>query len=104
MLAYYAEKKISWSDWYSVAPAVLFGAHEIFTRLVADHIGDGIGCLVVEGVAALTILGYLGVLRAILVGGAAAMAIAGVFFSERASWQRMLGGVGAISAFFLLRS
>ena len=29
--------------WYAVAAAVLYGAHQIFTRLASDHIGDGLG-------------------------------------------------------------
>ena len=45
--------------WYAVIAAVLYGAHQIFTRMASDHIGDGIGGFVVEGVAALTILIYL---------------------------------------------
>ena len=45
--------------WYAVVAAVLYGAHQIFTRLASEHIGDGIGGFVVEGVAALTILVYL---------------------------------------------
>ncbi|MCE9611625.1 MAG: EamA family transporter [Chthoniobacter sp.] len=45
--------------WYAVVAAVLYGAHQIFTRMASDHIGDGIGGFVVEGVAALTILIYL---------------------------------------------
>ena len=48
--------------WYAVVAAVLYGAHQIFTRMASDHIGDGIGGFVVEGVAALTILIYLGFL------------------------------------------
>ena len=48
--------------WYAVIAAILYGAHQIFTRLASDHIGDGIGRLVVEGTAALTILVYLGFL------------------------------------------
>lgn len=48
--------------WYAVVAAVLYGAHQIFTRLASEHIGDGLGGFVVEGVAALTILGYLGAL------------------------------------------
>ena len=134
--------------WYAVAAAVLYGAHQIFTRLAADGIGDGIGGLVVEGVAALTILAYLGVLwstgrweqkfswagfgysamtgicvgagtlafflmfqrggplsavPAILAGGAALMAIAGiVFFHEPATWQRLSGVTLAIAGLFLL--
>jgi transporter family protein len=45
--------------WYAIVAAILYGAHQIFTRLAADHIGDGIGGFVVEGTAALTILLYL---------------------------------------------
>jgi len=45
--------------WYAVAAAVLYGAHQIFTRMASDHIGDGLGGFVVEGVAAATILLYL---------------------------------------------
>ncbi len=135
--------------WYAVAAAVLYGAHQISTRLAADRIGDGLGGLVVEGTATLTILGYLLVLRwsgrwnqpwsgagagysaltgvcvgagtvaffllfqkggplsavpAILAGGAALMAVAGVlFFREPASWPRLLGVALALAGLFLLR-
>jgi transporter family protein len=135
--------------WYAVVAAVLYGAHQIFTRLASDSIGDGLGGFVVEGVAALTILFYLAFLwltrrweqkftmvgfnysaltgicvgagtvaffllfqrggplsavPAILAGGAAIMALAGiVFFHEAMSWQRMLGIVLAIAGLFLLR-
>ena len=135
--------------WYAVVAAVLYGAHQIFTRLAAEHIGDGLGAFVVESVAALTILAYLGALwlsgiwpqrftligfnysaltgicvgagtvaffmlfqrggplsavPAILAGGAAIMALAGVaFFNEPLSWQRMLGIALAIAGLFLLR-
>lgn len=47
---------------FAIAAAVLYGAHQIFTRLAADGIGDGIGSLVVETSAALTILVYLAIL------------------------------------------
>jgi len=135
--------------WYAVVAAVLYGAHQIFTRLASEHIGDGIGGFVVEAVAALTILLYLGFLwlsgrwsqkfsligfnysaltgicvgagtvaffllfqrggplsavPAILAGGAAIMAIAGIaFFQEPASWQRSLGIIFSIVGLFLLR-
>ena len=49
--------------WYAVVAAVLYGAHQIFTRLASDHIGDGLGGFVVEGVAALSILLYLAFLH-----------------------------------------
>ena len=135
--------------WYAVAAAILYGAHQIFTRLAADRIGDGIGGFVVECIAALTILAYLGALwfsghwsqkfswhgfnysaltgicvgagtvaffllfqrggplsavPAILAGGAAIMAVAGIaFFGEPVSWQRLLGVALAIAGLFLLR-
>ncbi len=135
--------------WYAAAAAVLYGAHQIFTRLAADRIGDGLGGFVVEATAALTILGYLLALRllgrwnqpfssvgfwysvltglcvgagtvaffllfqrggplsavpAILAGGAAMMAVAGIlFFHEPASWPRLLGVALALSGLFLLR-
>jgi transporter family protein len=45
--------------WYAVAAAILYGLHQIFTKLAAETIGDGLGGFVVEATAALTILGYL---------------------------------------------
>jgi transporter family protein len=135
--------------WYAVVAAVLYGAHQIFTRLAADHIGEGLGGFVVEASAALSILIYLAILwfggrwnqkfsaaglnyslltgicvgagtiaffllfqkggplssvPAILAGGAAIMAIAGIlFFHETSSLQRLLGVVLAIVGLFLLR-
>ncbi len=135
--------------WYAIVAAILYGAHQIFTRLAADHIGDGLGGFVVEGVAALSILLYLlflwgsgrwdqkfsltgfnysvltgicvgagtiaffllfqrggplSVVPIILAGGAAMMAVAGIFFfNEPASWQRLLGIALAITGLFLLR-
>ena len=123
--------------WWAVVAAVLYGAHQIFTRLAADHIGEGLGGFAVESIAALTILIYLVALwlggrwnqkfsnegfyysaltgicvgagtiaffllfqkggplssvPAILAGGAAIMAVAGIlFFREPASWQRLVG-------------
>jgi bacterial/archaeal transporter family protein len=49
--------------WYAVGAAVLYGAHQIFTKLAADKISDGLGGFVVEASAALTILFYLAWLR-----------------------------------------
>ena len=135
--------------WYAVAAAVLYGAHQIFTRLASERIGDGLGGLVVEASAALSIVVYLAVLwfsgrwnqkfsaagfnyslltgicvgagtiaffllfqrggplsavPAILAGGAAIMAVAGVlFFHETPSWQRLAGVAFAIIGLFLLR-
>jgi drug/metabolite transporter (DMT)-like permease len=48
--------------------------------------------------------GPLSAVPAILAGGAAIMAIAGIlFFREPASWQRLLGVAFAILGLFLLR-
>ncbi len=49
--------------WYAVGAAVLYGAHQVFTKLAAEKISDGLGGFVVEGSAALTILVYLAWLR-----------------------------------------
>jgi bacterial/archaeal transporter family protein len=135
--------------WYAVLAAVLYGAHQIFTRLAAERIGEGLGGFIVEVIAALSILVYLSVIwlggrwnqkfsaqgfnyslltgicvgagtiaffllfqkggplssvPAILAGGAAIMAIAGMlFFREPPSWQRLLGVAFAIVGLFLLR-
>ena len=48
---------------FAVAASILYGLHQIFTKLSANRIGEGIGSLVVESTAAVTILLYLGVLR-----------------------------------------
>ena len=134
--------------WYAVIAAVLYGAHQIFTRMAADHIGEGIGGFVVEATAALSILSYLAFLwlanrwdqksslngivysvltgicvgagtiaffllfqkggplssvPAILAGGAAIMAVAGIlFFREPPSWQRIVGIAFAVIGLFLL--
>ena len=135
--------------WYAVVAAVLYGAHQIFTRMAAERIGEGLGGFVVEASAAFSILIYLGILwfggrwnqkfsvagfnyslvtgicvgagtiaffllfqrggplsavPAILAGGAAIMAIAGIlFFHEAPSWQRLVGVTLAIAGLLLLR-
>ena len=135
--------------WYAVIAAVLYGVHQIFTRLAADHIGEGLGGFVVEATAALSILFYLAFLwlanrwdqksslngifysvltgicvgagtiaffllfqrggplssvPAILAGGAAIMAVAGIlFFREPPSWQRIVGIAFALIGLFFLR-
>ena len=48
---------------YAVGAAVLYGAHQVFTKMASDRISDGLGGFVVEASAALTILLYLGYLR-----------------------------------------
>src|SRR5947207_15687652 len=136
--------------WYAVVAAVLYGAHQIFTKLAADRISDGLGGFVVEGSAALTILIYLAWLKfggqwnqtssapgiwysvltgicvgvgtifffllfqkggplsavpMILAGGAAIMALAGIFFfKEPASLLRPLGVSLSLGGLFLVCS
>jgi len=143
------ETKMNAWFWYAVGAAVLYGAHQIFTKMAADKIGDGIGGVVVEGSAALTILAYLAALKfsgnwnqpvsapgvwysvltglcvgvgtifffvlfqkggllsavpMILAGGAALMALAGIFFfHEKPSVARLLGIILSIAGLFLLR-
>jgi len=48
---------------YAIGAAVLYGAHQIFTKLASDRISDGLGGFVVEASAAATILIYLSYLR-----------------------------------------
>ena len=48
---------------YAIGAAVLYGAHQIFTKLASDRISDGLGGFVVEASAAATILLYLAYLR-----------------------------------------
>lgn len=48
--------------WYAIGAAVLYGLHQIFTKMASERIGDGLGGFVVEASAALTILLYLALL------------------------------------------
>ena len=82
--------------YYALGAAVLYGLHQIFTKLAAERISDGLGGFVVEVTAALTILLYLLALR---FGGA---------WNQSASapgiWYSVLTGlcVGAGTVFFFL--
>ena len=49
--------------WYAIAVAVLYGLHQVFTKLAADRIGDGLGGFIVEITAAFIIAFYLVYLR-----------------------------------------
>src|SRR6266705_1450651 len=100
---------------YAVAAAVLYGLHQIFTKLAADKIGEGLGGFVVEATAALSILLYLAWLRlsghwkqtSSAAGGwySVLTGVAGfVFFIEPVAWTRVLGIVLALTGLFLLRS
>jgi len=54
--------------WYAIGAAILYGLHQIFTKLASSHIGEGVGGLVVEVSAAVTILLYL-----LILGGTSQM-------------------------------
>ena len=84
---------------YAVGAAILYGAHQIFTKLAADRISDGLGGFVVEATAALTILFYLAWLR---FGGKwnQTASTPGVFFSVVTG---ICVGVGTIFFFLLFQ-
>src|SRR4030095_11532772 len=49
--------------YYAVGAAVLYGLHQVFAKLAADRISDGLGGFVVECFPSLTIIVYLAYLR-----------------------------------------
>src|SRR5436190_1579467 len=85
--------------WYAVGAAVLYGLHQIFTKLAAERISDGLGGFVVEATAALTILLYLAALR---FGGAwdQTASAAGVWYSALTG---ICVGVGTVFFFLLFQ-
>ena len=82
---------------YAVGAAILYGLHQILTKLAADRIGDGLGGFVVEATAAMSIVIYLVYLR---IGGKWNQTYtgAGVFYSALTG---VCVGAGTI-LFFLL--
>lgn len=84
---------------YAVGAAVLYGLHQIFTKLAAERISDGLGGFVVEASAALTILLYLAWLR---FGGTwnQTSSAPGVFYSVLTG---ICVGVGTIFFFVLFQ-
>ena len=84
---------------YAIGAAVLYGLHQIFTKLAADKISDGLGGFVVEATAALTILLYLAWLRYLGTWNQTSTA-PGVF------WSALTGicvGAGTIMFFLLFQ-
>ncbi len=53
------------TEWfiYAIGAAILYGLHQVFTKMAADRIGDGLGGFIVEATAALSIVLYLVILR-----------------------------------------
>ena len=139
------------SGWfgYAIGAAVLYGLHQVFTKLASERISDGLGGFVVEGTAALTIVGYLlwlygagrwnqtwtsagivyggltgicvgagtilffllfqrggplSAVPAILAGGAALMAVAGILlFGERITSRHAIGIMLSLVGLYLVR-
>ncbi len=134
---------------YAIGAAILYGLHQIFTKLASPHIGDGLGGFLVEMTAAMTICVYLMYLRffgkwnqnadwhgvfysmltglcvgvgtifffqlfqkggplsavpIVLAGGAALMALIGIFiFHEPVTLKNILGISFAIVGLYLLK-
>lgn len=84
---------------YAIGAAVLYGAHQIFTKLAAARISDGLGGFVVEASAASTILLYLAYLRWFGTWNQAGSA-AGVYYSILTG---VCVGVGTIFFFLLFQ-
>lgn len=85
--------------WYAVGAAILYGAHQIFTKLASDRISDGLGGFVVEASAAATILIYLAYLRWFGIWNQTGSA-PGVYFSILTG---LCVGVGTIFFFLLFQ-
>ena len=87
------------AEWFRFAlvAALFYGLHQVFTKLAAPKIGEGLGALVVEGTATLTVLIYL-----LVTSGFARwtqkMTTAGVGYSALTG---ICVGIGTV-AFFLL--
>jgi transporter family protein len=85
--------------WLAVGAAVLYGLHQVFTKLASASISDGLGGFVVEASAALTILLYLVFLK---FGGNwnQTSTTSGVFYSVLTG---ICVGVGTIFFFLLFQ-
>src|SRR3954467_1354002 len=84
---------------YAIGAAVLYAAHQIFTKLAADRISDGLGGFVVEASAAATILIYLMYLRFFDTWNQSGTA-AGVYYSLLTG---ICVGIGTIFFFLLFQ-
>jgi transporter family protein len=84
---------------YAIGAAVLYGVHQIFTKLASARISDGRGGFVVEASAAATILFYLAYLRWFGTWNQSGSA-AGVYYSMLTG---VCVGVGTIFFFLLFQ-
>lgn len=83
--------------WYAIAAAILYGLHQVFTKLASERIGDGVGGFIVELTAALIIAIYLIYLK-FFSEWKQPMTTRGVFYSVLTG---LCVGAGTV-AFFLL--
>jgi len=82
---------------YAIVAALLYGLHQVFTKLAADRIGEGLGGFIVEATATATIVVYLLYLRLAHQWNQASSA-PGIWWSAATGF---CVGIGTI-AFFLL--
>jgi bacterial/archaeal transporter family protein len=85
--------------WYAIAAAVLYGLHQVFTKLASQHIGDGVGGFVVEVTAALIIALYLVYLK-FFGEWKQALSSRGVFYSALTG---ICVGAGTVTFFLLFQ-
>jgi transporter family protein len=93
------EKFMSDWFWYAIGAAILYGMHQVFTRMASDRIGDGLGGFIVEATAAATIALYL---IALYVSGKwnQSATMPGVFYSLLTG---ICVGVGTVFFFLLFQ-
>jgi transporter family protein len=85
--------------WYAIGAAILYGLHQIFTKMASERIGDGLGGFVVEATAAISILAYLAFLY-FFGGWNQQSSAAGVFYSMLTG---ICVGIGTIFFFVLFQ-
>jgi bacterial/archaeal transporter family protein len=85
--------------WYAIAAAVLYGLHQVFTKLASQHIGDGVGGFVVELTAALIIALYLAYLK-FFGEWKQALSSRGIFYSALTG---ICVGAGTVTFFLLFQ-
>jgi len=85
--------------WYAIAAAILYGLHQVFTKLASQHIGDGVGGFVVELTAALIIALYLVYLK-FFGEWKQALSLRGVFYSALTG---ICVGAGTVTFFLLFQ-
>lgn len=85
--------------WYAIAAAVLYGLHQVFTKLASQHIGDGVGGFVVELTAALIIALYLVYLK-FFGEWKQALSSRGIFYSALTG---ICVGAGTVTFFLLFQ-